>query len=82
MHISLEKCTSIDASHSTITTPNESPNIDGIHVAHSKRIKIANSFIGSDKFYVWFKCVRNLQRLLLESLFIVYDAIDEILIFV
>ncbi|THU53943.1 hypothetical protein C4D60_Mb10t19730 [Musa balbisiana] len=51
MHISLEKCTSIDASHSTITTPNESPNIDGIHVAHSKRIKIANSFIGSDKFY-------------------------------
>ncbi|CAL9178130.1 unnamed protein product [Musa hybrid cultivar] len=43
MHISLEKCTGADASHPTITTPDEIPNTDGIHVTHSKRVKIANS---------------------------------------
>ncbi|CAD5184918.1 unnamed protein product [Musa acuminata subsp. malaccensis] len=43
MHISLEKRTGADASHPTITTPDEIPNTDGIHVTHSKRVKIANS---------------------------------------
>ncbi|CAL9770044.1 unnamed protein product [Musa acuminata subsp. burmannicoides] len=43
MHISLEKRTGVDASHPSITTPDEIPNTDGIHVTHSKRVKIANS---------------------------------------
>ncbi|URE48941.1 Glycosyl hydrolases family 28 [Musa troglodytarum] len=47
MHISLEKCTGVDASHLTITAPTESPNTDGIHITHSKNVKIANSFIGT-----------------------------------
>ncbi|THU53944.1 hypothetical protein C4D60_Mb10t19740 [Musa balbisiana] len=47
MHISLEKCTGVDASHLTITAPHESPNTDGIHITHSKNVKIANSFIGT-----------------------------------
>ncbi|RRT38684.1 hypothetical protein B296_00041333 [Ensete ventricosum] len=47
MHISLEKCTGVDASHLSITAPDASPNTDGIHITHSKNVKIANSFIGT-----------------------------------
>ncbi|CAL9098795.1 unnamed protein product [Musa textilis] len=36
MHISLEKCTGVDASHLTIIAPTESPNTDGIHITHSR----------------------------------------------
>ncbi|RWW29958.1 hypothetical protein GW17_00005488 [Ensete ventricosum] len=44
MHISLEKCTGVDASHLTITAPGESPDTDGIHVAHSKESKDRQQF--------------------------------------
>ncbi|URE48948.1 Glycosyl hydrolases family 28 [Musa troglodytarum] len=78
MHISLEKCTGVDASHLTITAPTESPNTDGIHITHSKNVKIANSFIGTGKLYVRFEsmCIYK------DSCWIhrvVYDAIDEII---
>ena len=43
--MSVERCTNVRMSHLSITAPGTSPNTDGIHIAHSERVKVSNCAI-------------------------------------
>ncbi|CAM0957421.1 unnamed protein product [Alopecurus aequalis] len=45
IHMSVERCTDVRMSRLSITAPSTSPNTDGIHIAHSERVKVANCAI-------------------------------------
>ncbi|WOL04977.1 polygalacturonase-like [Canna indica] len=45
MHLSFERCTNVNASHISITAPEESPNTDGIHVTQTQNIVITDCVI-------------------------------------
>ncbi|XP_047326350.1 polygalacturonase-like [Impatiens glandulifera] len=47
MHISFQKCTIVEASYLTISSPESSPNTDGIHVTNTQNIKISNCIIAT-----------------------------------
>ncbi|XP_047094022.1 polygalacturonase-like [Lolium rigidum] len=45
IHMSVERCTNVRVSRLLITAPGTSPNTDGIHIAHSKDVKVYNCAI-------------------------------------
>ncbi|WOK93056.1 polygalacturonase-like isoform X1 [Canna indica] len=47
IHVWFRRCSNVDASKITISSPDESPNTDGIHITDTKNIIIQNSIIGS-----------------------------------
>jgi hypothetical protein len=47
MHVSFEKSTGVQVSNLTVTSPEGSPNTDGIHVAGTQNIQITDSVIGT-----------------------------------
>lgn len=49
MHVSIEACVNVVASHLIVTAPETSPNTDGIHVASTRDMQIMNCMIGTGK---------------------------------
>lgn len=49
MHVSIEECINVVASHLIVTAPDTSPNTDGIHIAGTRNIQIMNCVIGTGK---------------------------------
>nr|XP_034920192.1 polygalacturonase-like [Populus alba] len=47
MHVSFEKSNGVQVSNLTVTSPEGSPNTDGIHVAGTQNIQITDSVIGT-----------------------------------
>jgi polygalacturonase len=47
MHVSFEKSNGVQVSNLTVTSPEGSPNTDGIHVAGTQNIQITDSDIGT-----------------------------------
>ncbi|RWR77745.1 Polygalacturonase [Cinnamomum micranthum f. kanehirae] len=47
MHVSIEECVNVVASHLIVTAPDTSPNTDGIHIAGTRNIQIMNCVIGT-----------------------------------
>ncbi|KAE8733965.1 Polygalacturonase [Hibiscus syriacus] len=47
IHVSFERCTGVRASGFKITSPEESPNTDGIHITNTKNIQVKSSVIGT-----------------------------------
>ncbi|KAG8646699.1 hypothetical protein MANES_09G024100v8 [Manihot esculenta] len=47
MHISFQRSKDVQVSNLNVTSPEHSPNTDGIHVTHTNNIQIANSSIGT-----------------------------------
>lgn len=47
IHVSFEKCTNVEASGFKITSPEISPNTDGIHITETQNIRISSSIIGT-----------------------------------
>ncbi|KAJ9184785.1 hypothetical protein P3X46_004473 [Hevea brasiliensis] len=47
MHVSFQSSSDVLVSNLMVTSPEDSPNTDGIHVTHSQNIQIINSFIGT-----------------------------------
>lgn len=47
MHVSFEKSKNVQVSNLKVTSPEESPNTDGIHVADTQNIHITDSVIGT-----------------------------------
>ncbi|PNT71645.1 hypothetical protein BRADI_2g33080v3 [Brachypodium distachyon] len=45
IHMSVERCTDVRIFRLSITAPSSSPNTDGIHIAHSKGVKVRNCMI-------------------------------------
>lgn len=43
--MSVERCTDVRIFRLSITAPSSSPNTDGIHIAHSKGVKVRNCMI-------------------------------------
>ncbi|CAI9779455.1 unnamed protein product [Fraxinus pennsylvanica] len=52
IHVSFQKCTNVQASSLTISSPEESPNTDGIHVTNTQNIQISNCAIGTGDDYI------------------------------
>ncbi|XP_039059184.1 polygalacturonase-like [Hibiscus syriacus] len=47
IHVSFERCTDVRASSFKITSPEESPNTDGIHITNTQNIQVTSSVIGT-----------------------------------
>ncbi|KAJ4706421.1 Polygalacturonase [Melia azedarach] len=47
MHVSFQKCKNVLASNLVVTSPEHSPNTDGIHVTDTQNIRITSSTIGT-----------------------------------
>ncbi|KAL2923629.1 Polygalacturonase [Bienertia sinuspersici] len=47
MHLSFSQCNHVSASGISISSPEKSPNTDGIHITHSQNIKVTNANIGT-----------------------------------
>ncbi|KAI3801342.1 hypothetical protein L1987_29446 [Smallanthus sonchifolius] len=47
MHVSFDHCENVQVSNVQVTTPEDSPNTDGIHVTHTQNITISDSAIGT-----------------------------------
>ncbi|GMI65730.1 ARABIDOPSIS DEHISCENCE ZONE POLYGALACTURONASE 1 [Hibiscus trionum] len=47
IHVSFEKCTNVLASGFKITSPEKSPNTDGIHITNTQNIRVTSSVIGT-----------------------------------
>ncbi|XP_022853803.1 polygalacturonase-like [Olea europaea var. sylvestris] len=47
IHVSFQKCKNVHASNLTISTPEGSPNTDGIHVTKTQNIEISSCTIGT-----------------------------------
>ncbi|KAJ6408234.1 hypothetical protein OIU84_011530 [Salix udensis] len=50
MHVSFEKSKNVQVSNLTVTSPEGSPNTDGIHVTGTQNIQITNSVIGTEDY--------------------------------
>lgn len=60
MHISFEGSKDVQVSNLSITSPEHSPNTDGIHVTRTQNIYITNSVIATG-IYTLIYLLRNLQ---------------------
>ncbi|KAG9133746.1 hypothetical protein Leryth_018447 [Lithospermum erythrorhizon] len=47
IHVTIEKCVNVQASNLKVTSPEESPNTDGLHVSNTQNIKISDTNIGT-----------------------------------
>ncbi|XP_047326348.1 polygalacturonase-like [Impatiens glandulifera] len=47
IHVSFEKCSKVEASSLAISSPESSPNTDGIHVTNTQNIQISNCVIAT-----------------------------------
>ncbi|KAL2895780.1 Polygalacturonase, partial [Bienertia sinuspersici] len=47
MHLSFSRCNYVNASGVIISSPENSPNTDGIHITHSKNVHVKNAIIGT-----------------------------------
>ncbi|BFG42913.1 hypothetical protein CerSpe_291870 [Prunus speciosa] len=47
MHVRFQNCINVEASHLTVTAPEDSPNTDGIHITNTQNITISSSVIGT-----------------------------------
>lgn len=50
MHVRFQNCINVEASHLTVTAPEDSPNTDGIHITNTQNITISSSVIGTGTF--------------------------------
>lgn len=49
MHLSFDQCVNVKALNLNVIAPGKSPNTDGIHVTHTKNIRIKNCVIRTGK---------------------------------
>ncbi|GMI79647.1 ARABIDOPSIS DEHISCENCE ZONE POLYGALACTURONASE 2, polygalacturonase abscission zone A. thaliana [Hibiscus trionum] len=47
IHVSFQRCTGVRASGFKITSPEKSPNTDGIHITNTQNIRVTSSVIGT-----------------------------------
>lgn len=47
IHVSFDNCKNVRVTNLQVTSPEDSPNTDGIHVTHTQNITISNSVIGT-----------------------------------